>query len=75
MLRYKKHLEKYTWGLGLEHEMQIYHEPKENQKNIKEYRMFDSFSVVNRILEEKQNSKLDISIDDFKFLHDLINRI
>lgn len=63
-----KNLYDYTWGLGIEHEMHIFHKPKESSKNIVDYTLFDSYSAVQRILEDKENSLLDISYDDYEFL-------
>jgi hypothetical protein len=63
-----KKLYDYTWGLGIEHEMHIFHKPKESSKNIVDYTLFDSYSAVQRILEDKENSLLDISYDDYEFL-------
>jgi len=65
-----KELYDYTWGLGIEHEMHIFHKPKSSKKNIVNFTLFDSFSAVQRILEEKDNSTLDLSYDDYKFLRD-----
>ncbi len=63
-----KKLYDYTWGLGIEHEMHIFHKPKKSSKNIVDYTLFDSYSAVQRILEDKENSLLDISYDDYEFL-------
>ena len=63
-----KELYKYTWGLGIEHEMHIFHKPQSSNKNIIDFTLFDSFNTVNRILEEKENSNLSMSYDDYLFL-------
>lgn len=63
-----KELYDYTWGLGIEHEMHIFHKPKKSLKNIVDYTLFDSYSAVQRILEDKENSLLNISYDDYEFL-------
>ena len=63
-----KKLYDYTWGLGIEHEMHIFHKPEASSKNIVDYTLFDSYSAVQRILEDKENSLLDISYDDYEFL-------
>ena len=34
-------LKKYTWGFGIEHEMHVFHKPKEGIKNIKDFIIFD----------------------------------
>lgn len=63
-----KKLLDYNWGLGIEHEMHIFHEPKPSTNNIKDFTLFDSHSVIERILAEKENTGLNISYDDYKFL-------
>lgn len=64
----KEKLEDLKWGLGIEHEMHIFHAPKPSKKNIKNYVLFDSFEVVQHILEEKENSGININYDDYNFL-------
>jgi hypothetical protein len=66
-----KKLKDYNWGLGIEHEMHIFHTPKRSTKNITDFTLFDSYSAVKRILEDKENSIIDISYDDYKFLKDI----
>jgi hypothetical protein len=63
-----KQLSEYTWGLGIEHEMHIFHKPKKSNNNIKDFTIFDSYTVVERILEEKENTGLNLSYDDYMFL-------
>jgi len=68
-MKKKINLEDYTWGLGIEHEMHIFHKPLYSKTNkIKDFIIFDSYSVVERILEDKENSKSNISYDDYNFL-------
>jgi hypothetical protein len=68
-MKKKFNLEDYTWGLGIEHEMHIFHKPLYSKTNkIKDFIIFDSYSVVERILEDKENSKSNISYDDYNFL-------
>jgi len=66
----KINLNDYIWGLGIEHEMHIFHKPINNnsKKKIKDFIIFDSHSVVEQILYEKENSKSNISYDDYNFL-------
>ena len=66
-----KELYSYTWGLGIEHEMHIFHEPKMNNKRIKDFILFDSYKAVQRIIDEKENTGLDISYDDYQFLKNI----
>jgi hypothetical protein len=54
----------YKWGLGIEHEMHIFHQPKSSKNNIKDFVLFDSFSAVERILKKKEM----LSMDDYNFL-------
>jgi len=63
-----KKLKDYNWGLGIEHEMHIFHAPQLNNGPIKDFILFDSDSVVQRLLIAKQEGKLDISDDDYEFL-------
>ena len=63
-----KELYNYTWGLGIEHEMHIFHKPKDSSKNIVDYTLFDSETAIRNILSDKENSLLDISYDDYEFL-------
>jgi hypothetical protein len=60
-------LRDYTWGLGIEHEMHIFHKPKPQNKSIKDYILFDSYSAVERLLNQKNN----ISYDDYEFLKNI----
>jgi len=63
-----KELKKYNWGLGIEHEMHLFHFPLPSQKNITDFTLFDSESVVKKLIEEKDNSKILLSYDDYNFL-------
>ena len=68
----KKDLEKYTWGIGLEHEMHVFHIPKENQKeNIEDIIVFDSESCVERLLENNGKGKFILSDSDYEFLRNI----
>ena len=61
-------LTKYTWGLGIEHEMHIFHKPINDKNNIKDFILFDSQKAIERIIENKKNGKNIISDDDYEFL-------
>jgi len=63
-----KKLKDYNWGLGIEHEMHVFHSPRISQGPIQDFILFDSDSVVQRLLEAKENGKLNISDDDYEFL-------
>ena len=42
-----KRLKKYKWGVGLEHEMQLFHYPSVSNKNDKNNKKIDSFIMFN----------------------------
>jgi hypothetical protein len=66
-------LKKHVWGLGIEHEMHIFHKPKRTKNNIKDFTIFNSYDFVQKILEEKENSSTtDLSYDDYIFLKDKV---
>ncbi len=46
-----KLISKYEYGLGIEHEMQIFHLPKYNKSKINDFILFDSYSAVIRLLK------------------------
>lgn len=55
-----KRLSKYTWGFGLEHEVQIFHRPNNVfNKNIESYIMFNSKPFIEQLLKGNQISLLD----------------
>ena len=57
-------LEDYTWGLGIEHEMHIFHQPIGTNKKIKDFILFNAEKYINDILNDKNN----INDDDYEFL-------
>ena len=57
-------LEDYTWGMGLEHEMHIFHSPIGSNKKIKNFILFNAEKYINEILNDKDN----IDDDDYEFL-------
>ena len=68
----KKRLKKYTWGLGLEHEMHLFHMKKNRKTNITSFTLYDSELARRRLLDEvnlKDNVK--ITRDDQKFLSEI----
>ena len=69
----RKKLLTYKWGMGIEHEMHIFHKPNEDSKsNINDYIAFNSQEVVQRILNDKENSSIAMSYDDYLFLRDRV---
>lgn len=68
-----KKLLPYKWGMGIEHEMHIFHKPSNtNKTNIKDYTVFNSHEVVQRILNDKNNSLMNINYDDYLFIRDRV---
>jgi hypothetical protein len=61
-------LKKYTWGFGIEHEMHVFHKPKEGIKNIKDFIIFDSHTALNRIIEAYNNGKLKLTQLELKVI-------
>ena len=58
----KDKLNDYTWGIGLEHEMHIFHIPKKNTKEIvKDLILFDSESCIKRLLEDNNAGKIKLN--------------
>ena len=49
---------KYIWGLGLEHEMHIFHSPK--GKNITDFILFDSESARERLIDDVTSGKIKV---------------
>ena len=65
----KKNLKDYTWGLGIEHEMHIFHAPKNNKDKIKDFILFDSFTPIQNILDQQHtNNKDNITDEDYELL-------
>jgi len=67
----KDNLEDYTWGLGIEHEMHIFHKPKETDNNIEDFILFDSESAVLRLIQGKERGTIKMSDKDYKLLKDI----
>ena len=55
-------LEDYNWGLGIEHEMHLFHKPDPSD-NIESCILFNSIDIINNMLKNKELSK-----DDYDFL-------
>lgn len=68
----KDNLENYTWGLGIEHEVQIFHKPKKNStNNIEDFILFDSESTVLRLIQGYERGTVKISESDYNFLKNI----
>jgi len=56
-------LKDYVWGMGLEHEMHVYHSPKSDKmnKNIVNFTIFNSQEALNRIIKEYNQGKIKLT--------------
>ncbi len=62
-------LENYNWGMGIEHEMHLFHSPKTDKNNLKEVILFNSQEVVEKMLNSINNKKdTELTQDDYDFL-------
>jgi hypothetical protein len=60
----KDKLENYNWGLGIEHEMHLFHRPlNKSNKNIENVILFNSIEVVNEMLKSSE-----LSSNNYDFL-------
>ena len=50
-------LSNYIWGLGLEHEMHIFHKPK---KDVKDFILYDSETARDRLIKDIKEKKIKI---------------
>lgn len=60
-------LSTYNWGLGIEHEMHLFHQPKENSL-IKDAVLFDGESAMKRTMKAYQKGTLQMSDEEYKFM-------
>lgn len=49
------------WGLGIEHEMHIYHKPSDTTKNINTFTLYNAYDAIQRLISKSNNK--DISLD------------
>lgn len=70
-LAFRKKFKKYTWGMGLEHEMHLFHMKKNRKTNITSFTLYDGELARRRLLDEYNNDKIDISLDDWKELSNI----
>ena len=61
-LAFRKKFKKYTWGMGLEHEMHLFHMKKNRKTNITSFTLYDGELARRRLLDEYNNDKIDISL-------------
>jgi hypothetical protein len=64
-----KRLEKYTWGIGIEHEMHIFHKPLDyTTKKIENFILVDSFEPTLRLLQAADEGRIKITVKDMELL-------
>ena len=63
-LAFRKKFKKYTCGMGLEHEMHLFHLKKNRKTNITSFTLYDGELARRRLLDEYNNDKVNISLDD-----------
>ena len=66
-----KKLEKYKWGIGIEHEMHIFHSPIYNKKKIQEFVLVDSFEPTLNLLQLIDENKIKVSLKDQELLENV----
>jgi hypothetical protein len=67
-----KRLEKYTWGIGVEHETHIFHTPPDDEKKPqKDFILFDGFSPTIRVLQANESNKIKLSMRDVDILEQI----
>ena len=59
----------FTWGIGIEHEMHLFHIP--NNNIITDIIVYDSDSAIKRIFNSVKKNKLKLSNSDIKFLESI----
>jgi hypothetical protein len=64
-----KRLEKYTWGIGIEHETHIFHTPTNKVKTSNQnFILFDGFEPTLRLLKAHDSKQIILSERDIDFL-------
>ena len=65
-------LRKYTWGLGLEHEMHLFHFKKDRKTNIKSFTLYDSETARRRLLNDYNlKNSVKITNEDWEFISEI----
>lgn len=66
---FRKRFNKYVWGMGLEHEMHLFHMKKNRKTNITSFTLYDGELARNRLLDEiNLKDKIKVGDEDFKLL-------
>jgi hypothetical protein len=64
----------YTWGVGIEHEVHLFHAPKvgaasgPDSKPITDVTLFDGESALRRVFDAYQKGTLKLTDDEYRFL-------
>lgn len=58
---------KYTWGIGIEHEMHLFHIPNSKEK-LTSIIVFDSENAIKRILKDYLKNKINLKKSEYDFL-------
>ena len=59
----------YTWGMGIEHEVHLFHSPKKSpSKPIQDIVLFDGESALRRLFDLYHKGKVTLTDSEYKFL-------
>ncbi len=62
-------LSNYTWGLGIEHETHLFHQPKNSTSDvIHDVTLFDGESAMKRVMKAYKEGTLQMSDEEYKFM-------
>jgi hypothetical protein len=62
-------LSDYNWGLGIEHEMHLFHQPKNSDHtSIEDVILFDGESAMKRVMKAYKEGTLQMSDEEYKFM-------
>lgn len=62
-----KRIENLVWGMGIEHEVQLYHMPS-NKHKICDFMLFDTEAALNRLLKKYSKGEIHLTNDEHEFL-------
>jgi len=69
LTEYRKKFNKYVWGMGLEHEMHLFHLKKNRKSNISSFTLYNGELARNRVLDEiNLKDNIDVTDKDFELL-------
>ncbi len=63
-------LSPYTWGIGIEHEVHLFHQPKHLKSNekLRDVTLFDGESAMKRTMEAYKKGTLQMTDEEYKFM-------